>query len=113
QNPTAKTESASPALTPAALENFTYGDVAVNQMRKTIARRLGESKFSAPHFYLTMEINMDKAVEAREGINKISPVKISFNDLVVKACATALRKHPAVNASWHGDKITYHKDIHI
>lgn len=96
-----------------ALQDFNYGDVPVSQMRKTIARRLGESKFSAPHFYLTMEINMDKAVEAREGVNKVSPVKISFNDFVVKACAAALRKHPAVNSSWFGDKITYHKDIHI
>lgn len=95
------------------LPQFTYGDVPVSQMRKTIARRLGESKFSAPHFYLTLEINMDKAVEAREGINKISPVKISFNDFVVKACAASLRKHPAVNSSWFGDKITYHRDIHI
>lgn len=97
----------------AALPQFTYGDVPVSQMRKTIARRLGESKFSAPHFYLTLEINMDKAVEAREGVNKISPVKISFNDFVVKACASSLRKHPAVNSSWFGDKITYHKDIHV
>lgn len=95
------------------LPDFHYGDVPVSQMRKTIARRLGESKFSAPHFYLTLEINMDKAVEAREGINKVSPVKISFNDFVVKACASSLRKHPAVNSSWFGDKITYHKDIHI
>lgn len=93
--------------------NFTYGDVPVSQMRKTIARRLGESKFSAPHFYLTIEINMDSAVEARKSINEISPVKISFNDLVVKASAAALRKHPNINSSWFGDKITYHKDINI
>jgi len=93
--------------------NFAYGDVPVSQMRKTIARRLGESKFSAPHFYLTIEINMDNAVEARKSINEISPVKISFNDLVVKASAAALRKHPNINSSWFGDKITYHKDINI
>lgn len=113
QNPVTAPANTSSVTAPAGLADFNYGDVPVSQMRKTIARRLGESKFSAPHFYLTMEINMDKAVEAREGINKISPVKISFNDLVVKACATSLRKHPAINASWFGDKITYHKDIHI
>lgn len=96
-----------------ATTNFTYGDVPVSQMRKTIARRLGESKFSAPHFYLTIEINMDNAVEARKSINEISPVKISFNDLVVKASAAALRKHPNINSSWFGDKITYHKDVNI
>lgn len=113
QNPVVIPSGTSSVVAPVGLADFNYGDVPVSQMRKTIARRLGESKFSAPHFYLTMEINMDKAVEAREGINKISPVKISFNDLVVKACATSLRKHPAINASWFGDKITYHKDIHI
>lgn len=95
------------------LPDFTYGDVPVSQMRKVIARRLGESKFSAPHFYLTVEINMDNAVEARRAVNEISPVKVSFNDLVIRASAAALRKHPAINASWMGDKITYHKDIHI
>lgn len=93
--------------------DFSYGDVPVTQMRKVIARRLGESKFSAPHFYLTVEINMDNAVEARRAVNEISPVKVSFNDLVIRASAAALRKHPAINASWMGDKITYHKDIHI
>jgi pyruvate dehydrogenase E2 component (dihydrolipoamide acetyltransferase) len=93
--------------------NVNYGDVPVSQMRKTIARRLGESKFTAPHFYLTMEINMDQAVLARQAINEKSAVKISFNDFVVKACASALRKHPAINSSWFGDKITYHKDVHI
>lgn len=100
-----------PAVAMAA--NVNYGDVPVSQMRKTIARRLGESKFTAPHFYLTMEINMDQAVAARQAINEKSAVKISFNDFVVKACAAALRKHPAINSSWFGDKITYHKDIHI
>ncbi len=93
--------------------NFAYGDVPVSQMRKTIARRLGESKFSAPHFYLTIEVNMDNAVDARKSINEISPVKISFNDLVVKASAAALRKHPNINSSWFVDKITYHRDINI
>tara|TARA_Y100001980_G_C14556836_1_gene351026 strand:- start:12211 stop:13851 length:1641 start_codon:yes stop_codon:yes gene_type:complete len=88
-------------------------DIPVTQMRKTIARRLGESKFSAPHFYLTMEINMDKAIEARKSMNEISPVKISFNDLVLKASAAALRQHPDVNVSWQGDKMVKHHHIHI
>jgi len=100
-------------MAPPVLPDFQYGDVPVTQMRKTIARRLGESKFSAPHFYLTVEINMDNAVEARNAVNTVSPVKISFNDIVIRACAAALRKHPAINASWFGDKITYHRDIHI
>ncbi len=100
-----------PTYTPQT--SFTYGDVPVSQMRKTIARRLGESKFTAPHFYLTIEINMDNAIQARTNINQTSDVKISFNDFVVKACAMALRKHPAVNSSWFGDKITYHRDINI
>lgn len=88
-------------------------DVPVSQMRKVIARRLSESKFSAPHFYVTAEINMDNAIAARKEINADAPPKISFNDLVVKAVATALRRHPSVNASWHGDKMVFHGDIHI
>jgi len=91
----------------------TYEDVRVSQMRSTIARRLSESKYSAPHFYLTMEINMDKVVTTRKALNEVSPSKISFNDIVIKAAALALRKHPKVNASWLGDKIRYHKQIHI
>ncbi|RMG19877.1 MAG: 2-oxo acid dehydrogenase subunit E2, partial [Bacteroidetes bacterium] len=90
-----------------------FEEVAVSQMRKTIARRLSESKFSAPHFYLTMEINMDRAVEARKSINEVAPVKISYNDMVIKAVAAALRKHPKVNAAWLGDKIRYNHHIHI
>ncbi len=89
-----------------------YGDMPVTQMRKVIARRLGESKFTAPHFYLTVEINMDKAIEARKDL-KANEIRISFNDFVVKACALALRKHPAINSSWGGDKITVHQDINI
>lgn len=88
-------------------------DFPVSQMRKTIARRLGESKFSAPHFYLTVEINMDKAIEARKQLNEVSPVRLSFNDLVVKASAAALRQHPAINSSWLGDKIRRNGDINI
>lgn len=90
-----------------------YTDNNVSQMRKVIAKRLGESKFSAPHFYLTMEINMDKAMEARVQMNEVSDVKISFNDMVVKASAMALRKHPAVNSSWMGDFIRQYSHIHI
>lgn len=90
-----------------------YEEVSVSQMRKTIARRLAESKFTAPHFYLTMEIEMDKAVEARARMNEYSDVKISMNDLVVKAAAIALRKHPQVNSSWLGDKIRFNHHIHI
>ncbi len=82
-------------------------------MRNVIAKRLGESKFSAPHFYLTMEITMDNAMAARTQLNEISPVKISFNDFVVKAAALALRQHPNVNASWMGDKIRRYSHVHI
>jgi pyruvate dehydrogenase E2 component (dihydrolipoamide acetyltransferase) len=90
-----------------------YTDTPVSQIRKIIAKRLGESKFSAPHFYLTMEINMDKAMEARVQMNEISEVKISFNDMIVKACAMALHKHPAVNSSWMGDFIRQNQHINI
>ena len=90
-----------------------FEEVAVSQMRKTIAARLSESKFGAPHFYLTMEINMDNAVAAREQMNAISDVKISMNDLVIKAVASALRKHPKVNSSWLGTQIRYNHHIHI
>jgi pyruvate dehydrogenase E2 component (dihydrolipoamide acetyltransferase) len=90
-----------------------YTDTTVSQMRKVIAKRLSESKFGAPHFYLTMEINMDKAMEARVQMNEVSDVKISFNDMVVKASAMALRKHPAVNSSWMGDFIRQYQHVHI
>jgi pyruvate dehydrogenase E2 component (dihydrolipoamide acetyltransferase) len=90
-----------------------YTEETVSQMRKTIARRLAESKFSAPHFYLTMEINMDKAIDARNDINESGVTKISFNDIVIKATALALRKHPKINSSWLGDKIRYNQHIHI
>jgi pyruvate dehydrogenase E2 component (dihydrolipoamide acetyltransferase) len=90
-----------------------FDEVPVSQMRKTIAKRLVESKFTAPHFYLTMSIDMDKAVESRAKLNETSPVKISFNDIVLKACAVALKKHPAVNSSWQGDTIRRNHHIHI
>ncbi len=89
-------------------------DVEVNQMRKTIARRLSESKFTAPHFYLTIDLDMDRAVESRKAINQaITPDKISFNDLVIKAVAVALKDHPALNAGWYGDFIRYNEHVHI
>ncbi|MEI9957002.1 MAG: pyruvate dehydrogenase complex dihydrolipoamide acetyltransferase [Ferruginibacter sp.] len=90
-----------------------HTDVPLTQMRKVIARRLGESKFSAPHFYLTMEINMDNAMTSRVAINEVSPVKVSFNDMIIKASAMALRKHPDVNSSWMGDFIRQNHHIHI
>ena len=90
-----------------------YTDVPLTQMRKVIARRLGESKFSAPHFYLTMEINMDNAMTARVAMNEVSPVKISFNDMIIKASAMALRKHPDVNSSWMGEFIRQNHHVHI
>lgn len=91
-----------------------YEDVPLSQMRKTIAKRLVESKNSAPHFYLTMEINMDKMMEARKSINEIAdPVKISYNDIITKASALALRNNLKVNGSWLNDKIRYYKHIHI
>ncbi|PTX18386.1 pyruvate dehydrogenase E2 component (dihydrolipoamide acetyltransferase) [Pontibacter mucosus] len=110
--PQAKPAAPAPAAIPGAPAEA-YEEVNVSQMRKVIARRLAESKFSAPHFYLTMEIDMDKAMEARASINEVSPVKVSFNDLVIKAAAAALRQHPAVNSSWLGDKIRYNKHINI
>lgn len=102
-----------PVALPKVVGEESFEEVAVSQMRKTIARRLSESKFTAPHFYLTMEINMDKAVEARKSINEVSPVKISFNDMVIKAVAAALRQHPDVNVSYLGDKMRKNHHIHI
>lgn len=98
-------------FTPGAGEGFV--DTPNGSMRKTIARRLGESLFTAPHFYLTMELNMDNAMAARTQLNAVSPVKISFQDIMIKACAMALRKHPAVNSSWMGEFIRTYNHIHI
>lgn len=89
-------------------------NVEVSQMRKTIGKRLSESKFTAPHFYLTIDLDMDRAIDARKAINAaIEPEKISFNDLVIKAAALALTEHPQVNAAWHDDYITYNEHVHI
>ena len=110
----AKKSESSPAVSlPQLVGQEGYDEVPVSQMRKTIAKRLGESLYTAPHFYLVMEINMDKAMEARTSINEVAPIKISFNDMVIKATAAALRKHPKVNSSWLGDKIRYNHHIHI
>jgi|HubBroStandDraft_1064217.scaffolds.fasta_scaffold17202_2 pyruvate dehydrogenase E2 component (dihydrolipoamide acetyltransferase) len=90
-----------------------YEEVPVSQMRKVIARRLAESMFTAPHFYITMTIDMDKVIESRARINEVSPVKISFNDIVLKAVAVALKQHPAINSSWLGDRIRINHHVNI
>ena len=94
-----------------AVERFT--EVGVSQMRKTIARRLAESKFTAPHFYLSVTIDMGAAMTARKAINDRGPHRVSFNDMVVKAVAIALKNHPAVNSSWLEDRIRYNEHVHI
>jgi len=104
---------ASQGMMQGGVNEESYDEIAVSQMRKTIARRLAESKFTAPHFYLTMEIDMTRCSDARESINAISETKISFNDLVIKAAAAALRQHPKVNSSWMGEHIRVNHHIHI
>ena len=98
---------------PKIIAEESYDEIAVSQMRKTISKRLSESKFTAPHFYLTMEINMDNCVSGRKKINESSDVKISFNDIILKACASALRKHPMVNSSLIENNIRKNHHIHI
>lgn len=107
----ADTTTSVPVFLPVGQEGHT--DIPLTQMRKTIARRLSESMFGAPHFYLKMEINMDNAIAARAAINAVSPVKVSFNDMLIKACAHSLRKHPDVNSSWMNDFIRQNHHIHI
>jgi pyruvate dehydrogenase E2 component (dihydrolipoamide acetyltransferase) len=111
--PAAKTAGAPSITLPTVVGQESYEEVPVSQMRKVIARRLGESKHTAPHFYLTMSINMDKAIEARKSMLEFSPVKISVNDIIIKAVAAALRRNPAANSSWLGDKIRYNHHINI
>ncbi|WP_421774214.1 pyruvate dehydrogenase complex dihydrolipoamide acetyltransferase [Gracilimonas sp.] len=109
-------ESGQPAAASASAASFQSlesREVKVSQMRKTIARRLSESKFSNPHFYETIDIDMKSAIAARKSVNEANDVKISFNDIVVKACAIALTRHQAVNSSWHGDVIKEHGDVHV
>ena len=111
---TAKPAEAKPSVaTQTVIGQVSFDEVPVSQMRKVIAKRLAESKFSAPHFYLTMSIDMDNAVETRAKLNELSPVKISFNDLVLKAAAAALKLHPKINSSWQGDKIRINHHINI
>ncbi|WP_413670264.1 2-oxo acid dehydrogenase subunit E2 [Mucilaginibacter sp. Mucisp86] len=109
--------SAPAAKAPIVLPTFTgeekFSERPVTQMRKAISRRLSESLFTAPHFYVTMTIDMDQAIVARTRMNEIAPVKISFNDFVVKACAVALRQHPAINSSFLGDKIRTNEHVHV
>ncbi len=109
----AKTTEAKPAVAQDVIGQVSFDEVPVSQMRKVIAKRLSESKFTAPHFYLTMSIDMDNAVETRAKLNELSPVKISFNDLVLKAAAVAIKQHPKINSSWLGDKIRINHHVNI
>ena len=97
----------------AAQTTESFDEIAVSQMRKTIAKRLSESKFTSPHFYLTMEIDMEAAVAARESIVAVTGAKVSYNDLIIKAAAAALRQHPKINSSWQGDTIRVNHHVHI
>ena len=114
----AKPAASAPTASPAAQValSFVQGEdteTPNSQVRNIIAKRLAESKFSAPHYYLMVEINMDKAIEARKEINSLPDTKISFNDMIIKATAVALRKHPQVNSSWAGDKVIHRGNINI
>ena len=106
-----------PANKPAAMPSHTgqvsYTDEPISQMRKTIARRLAESKFTAPHFYLTLDIDMSNAIATRKALNNLDGVKVSFNDMVIKAVAMALRQHPTVNSAWMGDFIRRNDHVNI
>lgn len=111
--PAAKPAAQTLQVTQVATGQEGFTDTPLSQMRKVIAARLAQSKFSAPHFYLRMTVTMDNAIQARKAINEVSPVKVSFNDLIIKACAMALRQHPFVNSSWMGDFIRQNHHIHI
>ncbi|SFN38340.1 pyruvate dehydrogenase E2 component (dihydrolipoamide acetyltransferase) [Chryseobacterium oleae] len=117
--PSAQTQAQPSVSAPAAAQvalSFVQGEdteTPNSQVRNIIAKRLAESKFSAPHYYLMVEINMDKAIEARKEINSLPDTKISFNDMIIKATAVALRKHPQVNSSWAGDKIIHRGNINV
>jgi pyruvate dehydrogenase E2 component (dihydrolipoamide acetyltransferase) len=110
---TQATSAAAPAIQTGPAGVVSFDDQPVSQMRKTIARRLSESLFTAPHFYITMTIDMDAAVAARAKINEVAPVKISFNDMVVKATALSLKQHPKINSSWLGDSIRTNHHVNI
>ncbi|MBA2760725.1 MAG: pyruvate dehydrogenase complex dihydrolipoamide acetyltransferase [Segetibacter sp.] len=111
--PKAAEQQAPSQVAAAPAGQVSFDEVPVSQMRKTVARRLAESKFSAPHFYLTISIDMDSAVASRVKLNEVSKVKISFNDIVLKAVAVSLKQHPKVNSSWLGDKIRYNHHVNI
>ena len=107
------TQNSTNIILPKTIGEESFDEVPISQMRKTISKRLSESKFSSPHFYITMEINMDNCIEGRKKINETSEVKISFNDIIIKATAVALRKHPMINSSYLEDKIRTNHHIHI
>lgn len=111
--PAAEKSSAAAPVIPTFVGEVKFTEQPVSQMRKVIAKRLAESLFTAPHFYLTVSIDMDNAMAARTAINAVAPVKVSFNDIVIKAVAVALKKHPAVNSSWGGDKIRFNEHTNI
>jgi pyruvate dehydrogenase E2 component (dihydrolipoamide acetyltransferase) len=111
--PTQTTQTATPLATYTPVGEESYEEVKNSQMRKVIAKRLGESKFTAPHYYLTIELDMDSAIASRKTINALPETKVSFNDMIVKACAMALKKHPQVNTSWNGDTTRYNQHIHV
>ena len=100
-------------VAPTVAGQESHTDIPLTQMRRIIAQRLSESMFTAPHFYLHITINMDTAIATRKAVNDFSPVKVSFNDFIIKACAMALRKHPAVNSSWMGDFVRQNHHINI
>ncbi|MGX5688206.1 pyruvate dehydrogenase complex dihydrolipoamide acetyltransferase [Arcticibacter tournemirensis] len=109
-----ETKQEAPAVSiPQYIGEEKFTEKPVTQMRKTIARRLSESLFTAPHIYVTMSIDMDSAIAARTKMNEYAPVKISFNDMVIKAVAVALKQHPGVNSSWRGDKIRVNEHVNI
>lgn len=112
---TTKVASETPATSTVrtSFKSLESREVKVSQMRKIIARRLSESKFSNPHFYETVDVDMKSAIAARSSMNAANDVKISFNDIVVKACAVALTRHQAINSSWQGDVIVEHADVNI
>ena len=109
----AASSTAPTAVIPTFVGEEKYSEVPVSQMRKIIAKRLAESLFTAPHFYLTISVDMENAMAARTQINAVAPVKVSFNDIVIKAVANALKKHPAVNSSWGGDTIRFNEHTNI
>jgi len=107
------TPASKPAATTSNTGQVSYYDEPISQMRKTIARRLAESKFTAPHFYLTLDIDMSNAIATRKSLNSLDGVKVSFNDMVIKAVAMALRQHPTVNSAWMGDFIRRNEHVNI